>query len=881
MALKRLVRAFLPAAVLVAGTSGLPTETVTTSITTSYATTAIVTTVPIGLPTGTTPHTFTSTSMLTTTVTTTVPVTFAVSATVAAPTPTQTQVLLDTHLDPAFGVLGAILILTGLPTAFLGHKNRWSSFFIVGFYTLSLVTLSLILKFGVLDAINPPNKTLRGLFVLSCAIAGFVGGGVAVLIWKAARYMVGGWGGFALALWIQCFHTGGLIHPIGFRWLFYIACATVGFVTCTFPKWHFQVMLVSTAFVGATSFILGVDCYASSGLKEFYVFNLGFNKMFPKFNGTGVPFQLTQVMQILLGLIAAVFLMGAAVQFRVLAVLRKKLQEISDEEKRREEEVEARAAERFEVVGKDLDRWEKDHGRTRSNLSSLPLLMGHGHGEASTPDGRNSSQFSLPGMGGRHANERSQSPGALLALDLGDGIQNSIPKDFIAPDGTKRPMTAQEEADLAQREELLAEISTIRRSLDVLRSTNGTPSPSMGSEGRPRVQSFGQSLNELDTRFNGSSTMDRPRVQSMDMYTAGASTSTPSRHARTSSSPLVTHQRSPLSPNLDLGSSITRPTSTPMREDWDAYKRERTIVTPGSPPVESPAPRRTSLFAIPSAVTDALMRRQKRESTFLETGELDPSPPTDIEMGKVRRESYLGTGSHSHSSSLDNVPLARVPRPTHRQTGSSGNVLPPQLRPASPPQPSTTPVHILPPQRKSTAQSNAANPSPRTATFEELTARHREKLRTLQEPLTAAEKEQAQLENARERWERSRRIEKTVMERKEQDAVAKLGKGDKERGRKENHDAEPRTSSRQRHSRSQSADKLGGSKRMSTMKVEDWQRFQNQYDGQDTAAPATGTRSSKRDSRAVLQPPADVPFPGRPDKRRSRTGDFVLRDPPS
>lgn len=163
MAVKRLVGTLAAAALSVTAVcaQGGSTATASTSLTTSYATTTIVTTVPIGLPTGTTPHAFTSTSMLTTTVTTTVPVTFAVSATAPAASPTQTQVLLDTHLDPAFGVLGAILILTGIPTAFLGHKNRWSSFFIVGFYTLALVTVSLILKFGVLDAINPPNKTLR------------------------------------------------------------------------------------------------------------------------------------------------------------------------------------------------------------------------------------------------------------------------------------------------------------------------------------------------------------------------------------------------------------------------------------------------------------------------------------------------------------------------------------------------------------------------------------------------------------------------------------------------------------------------------------------------------------------------------------------------
>jgi hypothetical protein len=40
-------------------------------------------------------------------------------------TPTPTPIVLATRLDPAFGVLGALLIITGLPSAFWGHKNRW------------------------------------------------------------------------------------------------------------------------------------------------------------------------------------------------------------------------------------------------------------------------------------------------------------------------------------------------------------------------------------------------------------------------------------------------------------------------------------------------------------------------------------------------------------------------------------------------------------------------------------------------------------------------------------------------------------------------------------------------------------------------------------
>ena len=111
----------------------------------------------------------------------------------------------------------------------------------------------LITKFGILPAINPPSKTVRGMFVLACGVAGIAGGGVAIFFWKASRYAIGGWGGFALGLWIQCFRDGGLISNVGLRWILYIGvfspyqrvrhitnrllgAGVVGFVLCTIPK---------------------------------------------------------------------------------------------------------------------------------------------------------------------------------------------------------------------------------------------------------------------------------------------------------------------------------------------------------------------------------------------------------------------------------------------------------------------------------------------------------------------------------------------------------------------------------------------------------------------------------------------------------------------
>ena len=46
------------------------------------------------------------------------------------------------------------------------------------------------------------------------------------------------------------------------------AISVVGFILCTIPKLHYYILLTSTAFVGATAFMLGVDCFTTAGLKE-------------------------------------------------------------------------------------------------------------------------------------------------------------------------------------------------------------------------------------------------------------------------------------------------------------------------------------------------------------------------------------------------------------------------------------------------------------------------------------------------------------------------------------------------------------------------------------------------------------------------------------
>ncbi|KAF8634405.1 hypothetical protein AX15_000857 [Amanita polypyramis BW_CC] len=753
------------------------------------------------------------------------------SSAAVSPSSTRTPIVLATKIDPAFAVLGVLLILTGLPSAFWGHKNRWTSFFLTGFYTFALCCAVLIIRFGVIPAINPPSKTLRGMFVLASAIAGIAGGAIAIFFWKTARYGIGAWGGFTLALWVQCFHDGGVIQPIGFRWILYIGCAVVGFALCTIPKIHYHVLLLSTAFMGSTAFMLGIDCFTTAGLKEFYMWNLGFRSLFPKFTH-GIEFPVSQAMEIELGLIAAMALMGIALQFRILTVLQKKLLEIAQERKflGADADEEAAASERLSRLERERDEWEKEHptltkfSRQDSTSTSTPLLKERVITSSPAPGERRSSTYTLVDGRPRYHSGVSdlkinplaedvpgkstsrQSPGVLPTLDLGLGIEENVPGNFIAKNSQeeriRRVATLAELDELRRKEDIMAEIQTLRRSIDALKSE--TPAPSSSSESRRpsltsrRTLSIDATtvLQSVPTHLRPPRAVDpRSRVYSMELSSFGRSRS--------------------------FSNAVTRPTSVPQDEEWEAYIQERKLLQPPAgitPPIATtpikPAPR----ISIPSAVQDALTERKRRESA----------------LGIIERR----------PSSSDDTPLSGITQ--HKKSNSGSNV----------------PVTILPPQKPPVSALGPQRPvATRTLTFEELNERHREKMRDLQGPLTRAEKEHAAVEAAKQRWERAKTVEKQAVARRQAEKAAQLEKkkrAESEADKKRN--SLPPHDQRRRHSRSLSADKLGGShsRRLSVMKVEGWRRYQEETE-MGTGASPSGSTGERRGTRTATVD--SIPFP--------------------
>lgn len=580
------------------------------------------------------------------------------------------------------------------------------------------------------------------------------------------------------------------------------------------------------------------------------MWNLGFRDLFPKYTSHNIQFPVSQAMQIELGLIGAVALMGIAVQLRVLQVLQQKLKEITEEQKRREKQDEAKAAERFSRLELERAQWEKEHsGLDKHGRDSE--FSGTGGESSSTPRPDDYNFGTRPrrssGMSEflaartpeeelkRAVMKNPQSPGALPVLDLGSDIKDDVPRAFVSGDIGKNSLPGAKTEDLKARENLLQEIQTIRRSIEILKSE---PSSGSSSSRRPSLASHARTLSyDLNSTALSPSHQRPPRQ--------------PDPRARIQSMNLSATEG-------HVGHTIGRPTSAPLdNDDWDSYLRDRKLLQPpagvsapiATTPIQVVVP--TPRLPVPTAVQEALSRRQMREN-LLESGAVEgdmANTPTS-------------TTNHNAATAHDKV--------HHRRTASSplsGSYMPPNILP---------PRKVTPPPAQ----------QPRTVTYEELTERHREKLRELQAPLTNAEKEQAELEAAKARWERSKTAERQAVTRRQAERAAVAQAKEARRRRSEDTTQERNNTNRQssaprdsaaRHSRSRSADKLSAipssaarpsSARLSTLKVEDWQRYQAEQ-GQPSSPQA------RRDS--------GVPFPDSKghEHRTNRRTSGPPREPPN
>ncbi|WVW84646.1 hypothetical protein I302_106680 [Kwoniella bestiolae CBS 10118] len=724
-------------------------------------------------------------------------------------------------IDPAFGVLGGLLILSGIPVAVLGGKNRWSSNAISSGYAMMLFTLVMVLRFGVEPNLqppspNPPSTTLRGLYLLACIISAFFGGAAGIFLYTFAKYWVSAIGGFTFGWFLLATRQGGLITSVLGRWGLLGGLAVGGLVASLPKQTNEWMMLVSTAWIGATAFTLGVDCYTRAGLKEFFVYNLGFHDLFPKLYGFKYP--LTQTMMIELGILAAMVVIGAAIQFRVLNILTKRYRKMREEEEAKieAEEIE-KAAERFKNVGAELNEWEEKHGNaspTSGPGSSGPTdPYGSLNGEAmrATRD-----SVLLPQLGFESDRDRRPSSTLSLLRDTEKDTGNYEPLGMKSPTiGLETPQSmlvglqelkssspepatpTADNPELEQQMKLLAEVKKaredIRGSLNRLKSSTPTPSimsndllgrttptPTLGTNGDKRERHL-------------SNTSSRLLDFSSDFRSASAAGENDrrDRHLSTTSSRILDFADFKSSNRSDhTHSTPPAPAPPPPQSEWEKYLAERKVLSPTSSDSHHQEqqnqqrnyPNRSSAYSsVP--LNMGMYDRRERTTSMLEprVSDFGPSDPSRCKnngtypadkMQRTRSEGldrpstyhdYLAgpsTGNNNGGNRLG-TPIIIGSAADHR--GHSGN-----------------------------RHSQHMSGGQRAMTYDELAERHRKRLSRLQDPVTAKMKGEIEIEEARMRWERQKKAEKEEMKRKERErfyresAAAEPGVGGgKGKGREE------------------------------------------------------------------------------------------------
>ncbi len=304
---------------------------------------------------------------------------------------------LHTTIDPAFGVLGAWLIITGLFMAAWGVKSRVTTVFIAGSYATAIIVICVILKVGVIPAVFDPSAAIRGVYLVAAVLGGAVVGIVCMIFYSFATFLTAGLGGFAFGLFLQATRDGGLIRPVGLRFILYFGLFALAFAAHTVAKGQRIVLILSTSFVGATAVVLGVDCYttgeqrrtsdflakahlilpSTAGLKEFYIRNLGLDDLFVKKYPTifgNDQWPLTTGQEVELGAIGLVFLIAVALQWRLWGDLKRSVEAIraADEDRETRRRADRAAKSIFKSALSDLQAWESRHGKGAANARSAP-----------------------------------------------------------------------------------------------------------------------------------------------------------------------------------------------------------------------------------------------------------------------------------------------------------------------------------------------------------------------------------------------------------------------------------------------------------------------------------------------------------------------------
>ncbi|KAI5200002.1 hypothetical protein E4T38_06699 [Aureobasidium subglaciale] len=289
------------------------------------------------------------------------------------------------RLTPAFGLGGAILLLTGLAYAVLSirikrlflssnpydclltkYHRLHASLSCALFVSLCVTVLVIFARPEYAHRID--DATQGGYLVaiiLPSILLAFLSQKYCVTVSRILGCFLGG---FCFCMWLEVLSPGGVISSSNGLAILIMITSVAGCVPLYFQKTRDPALIISSAFSGATALVLGIDCFSRAGLKEFWVYTWHLHR--DEIFGYEIPpYPMTRLIKVEIGLVPVLFLLGllSQIKFYIPIRARKQREAIEAAQLREiEEQRDAETSREFHTKNqKRLNDWEKRHAEKK------------------------------------------------------------------------------------------------------------------------------------------------------------------------------------------------------------------------------------------------------------------------------------------------------------------------------------------------------------------------------------------------------------------------------------------------------------------------------------------------------------------------------------
>jgi hypothetical protein len=270
-------------------------------------------------------------------------------------------------------------MITGAVYTLVGIKNKWLHIYLSAAYLASLAVTVLIIY-----VMNPPvSNAIQGAYVVAVVVTGLILGGAAIIFTEMTEGLGCLFGGFCLSMWFLVLKPGGLLTSTSGKAIF-IACFTIaGFSTSFSHRTRPYGLIVLVSFGGATTLVLGIDCFSRAGLKEFWAYLWALNTNLFPLGATSYP--LTRGIRVEIASIIVIFLAGVISQMKLWKIIKERrsqraVERLEDE--RTMEQEEENVGRRIEHANAaERGQWEAVYGDKDATKSVNPSNRDSGVGD--------------------------------------------------------------------------------------------------------------------------------------------------------------------------------------------------------------------------------------------------------------------------------------------------------------------------------------------------------------------------------------------------------------------------------------------------------------------------------------------------------------------